>query len=234
MTPDHGGVYRSIMRATLGWVLALTLLVLCSTASTQAADAPPLAAWGTCAWGSDDCNVCVPDAADAIHRLRDHGDILGFHMNGSPDVDFSHHWQGVQRLMGGGGRYLAVSRSLAGEGTDVSFVIVQMASRNGDGVRYRSNRLNPHWFVQFTAPPAQDRIAVTVPHQAGFTHAGGIQALGNILSVPFERSTKIDPNTFEVIEPGASKVVFYDVSNPLAPAPLEHVVDHTDLADEAG
>jgi hypothetical protein len=155
------------MRAILAWAFALTLLVLCSTVSTQAADAPPLAAWETCDWGSDDCNVCVPDAVDGIRRLRDHGDILGFHMNGSPDVDLSHHWQGVQRLMSGSGRYLAVSRSLPGESTDVSFVIVEMASRNGEGVRWRSNRLNPDWFVQFTAPPAQDRIAAQVPHQVG-------------------------------------------------------------------
>ena len=64
-----------------------------------AADAPQLVAWAPCSWGSDDCNICVPDVPAAIRALRNRGDIMGFHMNGAPDVDLFHHWQGVQRLM---------------------------------------------------------------------------------------------------------------------------------------
>jgi hypothetical protein len=201
----------------------LSLIALhCFATVAAAADAPPIAAWPSCPWDSADCNVCVADAADSIQRLRSHGDASGFHMNGAPDVEFDHHWQGVQRLMGGAGRYLAISRSLESESTDVSFVVVEMASRDSEGLRYRSNRLNPSWPIAFTAPPTTDRIVLTVPHETGFDHAGGMQALGNVLAVPFEGG-------------GAhSKVVFYDVADPLHPVRLPNVVDHSPLSDDAG
>jgi hypothetical protein len=134
--------------------------------------------------GSADCNVCVADATAAIGRLRSHGDGLGFRMNGTPDVSLFQHWEGVQRLMGGGGRYLAVSRVVPDESTDVSFVIVEMGSRNALGQRFRSNRLNPSRDIDETPPAANDGVVVTVPHEPGFTHAGGMQALGNVLAVP--------------------------------------------------
>ena len=88
---------------------------------------------------------CVADVVDSIRRLRSHGDAMGFHMNGAPDVDLLQHWEGVQRLMGAAGRYLAVSRALDAESQDVSFAIVEMASRNRNGLRFRSNRLNRDW-----------------------------------------------------------------------------------------
>ena len=49
-----------------------------------------------------------------------------------------------------------------------------------------------------------------------------MQALGNVLAVPFEK------------EDGRSMVVFYDVSNPLQPTRLSNVVEHTPLSDQAG
>ncbi len=190
----------------------------------HAADAPPLSAFAPCAWGSDDCNVCVADPVAAIQSLRDHGDILGFHMNSAPDVTASKHWQGVQRLMGGGGRYLAVSRSLPSESTDVSFVVVEMASRDATGLRFRSNRLAPGRSFVVTPPPLADGIIAVVPHEPGFTHAGGMQALGNLLAVPFE-------------DGGTSKVVFWDVANPPNPVRLSNEVPHAvagGISSEAG
>ena len=123
--------------------------------------------------------------------------------------------------MGGGGRYVAISRSLEDESTDVSFVVVEMASRDPDALRFRSNRLDPSWSIALTAPPVRDRVVRTMPHEAGFLHAGGMQALGNVLAVPFETG------------PG-SKVVFYDLSDPEQPVRLDNEVDHTPLSDEAG
>ncbi len=178
------------------------------------ADTPQLAAWAPCPWGSADCNACVADAVGAINRLRSHGDALGFHMNGTPDVTFGKHWQGVQRLMTGAGRYLAISRSIENESTDVSFVVVEMATRGGEGLRFRSNRLNPDHSIFNTAPPVSDRVVWSEPHEAGFDHAGGMQLLGNVLAVPFEG-----------ISPG-SGVVFYDVANPLQPVRLSNIVPH--------
>jgi hypothetical protein len=174
----------------------------------------------------------VPDVLDSMHRLRSHGDILGFHMNGAADVDVSHHWQGVQRLMSGNGRYLAISRSVTD--ANVSFVVVEMGSRNELGLRFRSNRLDPALDNFATPPPLGDRIAWEEPRLPDFKHAGGLQALGNILAVPVERGREVNPITGEVIDPGASKVIFYDVTNPLSPVRLANEVDHSSLADAAG
>jgi hypothetical protein len=157
----------------------------------------------------------------SINQLRSHRDVMGFHMNGAPDPTLFHHWEGVQRLMSGGGRYLAVSRALGDEDEDVSFEIVEMASRNNHGLRFRSNRLDPARHIIFTPPPADDRIVVTMPHEPGFIHAGGMQALGSVLAVPFESDSQ-------------SKVVFYDVADPLLPIRLSNVVDHTPLSTQAG
>jgi hypothetical protein len=204
------------------WISVLAVVALQAVwPSPASAQAPLLAAAAPCPWGSADCNVCVADAGGAISSLRRHGDAMGFHMNGTPDVEFAHHWQGIQRLMSGGGRYLAISRSLASLSTNVSFVVVEMATRNGDGQRFRSNRLDPSFHIPFTAPPLADRVVFSMPQESGYDHAGGMQALGNVLAIPFEGG------------PG-SKVVFYDLSNPAAPERLDNVVDHSPLSDEAG
>src|SRR5262245_17181456 len=207
------------------WALVVSMFALQVAATAAAAAvAPPIAAWAPCPWGSVDCNVCVADAMDSINRLRDHGDAMGFQMDGAPDVIFDKHWQGVQRLMGGAGRHLAISRSLQDESIDVSFVIVEMASRNGEGLRFRSNRLDPDFPIPNTAPPPNDGVVVIMPHESGFTHAGGMQALGNVLAVPFEAH----------MDGHQSKVVFYDVGDPLNPMRLANDVDHTPLSSEAG
>lgn len=212
---------------------AFLFLAASLTASERSeAAAPSLQGRTSCPWGSTNCNPCVPDVLDSMHRLRSHGDIMGFHMNGAADVDVSHHWQGVQRLMGGQGRYLAISRSVTD--ANVSFVVVEMASRNGQGVRFRSNRLDPGLDNFATPPPLEDRIAWQEPRDPDFKHAGGLQALGQILAVPVERSREVNPITGEVTDPGASKVIFYDLANPLSPVRLANEVDHSSLADAAG
>jgi hypothetical protein len=59
-------------------------------------------------------------------------------------------------------------------------------------VRFGSNRLAPVLDFQDTAPPTEDRIVTIVPHELGFRHAGGIQALGNILAIPRERAPRTE------------------------------------------
>ena len=204
------------------WLFVFTSMALSASGlGAQSPTAPPIRALAPCPWGSADCNVCVADVVAAVSSLRTRGDAMGFHMNGAPDVTLVNHWEGVQRLMGAGGQYLALSRALSAESQDVSFAIVRMASRNQDGLRFRSNRLNRSRNILFTPPPNGDRIVTTMPHEEGFTHAGGMQALGHVLAVPFERD-------------GASKVVFYDVEQPLNPVRLTNEVDHTGLSGEAG
>ncbi len=216
--------HRHLTHLALALVVVVGLM-LPGVESVAAADAPPLTGFAVCPWGSDDCNVCVPDVPGAIRALRNRGDIMGFHMNGAPDVDLFHHWQGVQRPMSGGGRYLVVSRSLETESTDVSFVVVEMASRNDDGLRFRSNRLAPSIDFDSTPPPLEDTVVAIVPHEVGYLHAGGIQLLGNVLAVPFETGNP------------TSKVVLFDLADPLNPVRLENEVIHATpdgVSSEAG
>ena len=187
---------------------------------TVVAQTPPIAAFSPCAWGSADCNACVADPVWSVQHLRSHGDAMGFHMNGTPDVDLLHHWQGVQRLMGAGGRYVAISRSLEHESTDVSFVVVEMASRDLDALRFRSNRLHPSWPIALTAPRVRDKVVRTMPHEAGFLHAGGVQSLATSWQCRSRRARGRRWCSTTSPIPSIRKA--------------GQQVDHTPLADEAG
>ncbi|WNG58949.1 hypothetical protein F0U59_32625 [Archangium gephyra] len=141
-----------------------------------------------------------------MNGLRDHGDVLGFHPIGDP-VTLSHHWQGIQRLPGAGGRYLAVSQS----GKTKAFTVVEMGSRNTDGARFRSNRLEPHISYPATLPPGSDQAITDAWFwDMSYTHAGGMQASGNLLAVPLESSPSGENG----------RVVFYDMATPWSPVRL--------------
>ena len=189
---------------------------------TVVAQTPPIAAFSPCAWGSADCNACVADPVWSVQRLRSHGDAMGFHMNGTPDVDLLHHWQGVQRLMAAGGRYVAISRSLEDESTDVSFVVVEMASRDTRRAAISVKPARPivaHRLDGSTAC-ATGSCARCRTRRDSCTPAA-CSRLVTCLAVPFEKG------------PG-SKVVFYDLTDPEHPVRLANEVDHTPLSDEAG
>lgn len=184
------------MIRTLG---GLGLLATCLTGGSA------FAQWmgAACGWGADDCNRCVPDAVAAVNGLRDHGDVLGFFPLGDP-VTLSNHWQGIQRLPGAGGRYLAVSHS----GTTKAFTVVEMGSRNTEGARFRSNRLEPDVSYPATPPPGSDQAIADVWFwDMSYTHSGGMQASGNLLAVSLESS-------------GNGRVIFYDLATPWSPVRL--------------
>jgi hypothetical protein len=182
----------------------LGLLATCLTGGSA------LAQWTTgapCGWGADDCNRCVPDAVAAVNSLRTHGDVLGFFPIGDP-VTLSNHWQGIQRLPGGGGHYLAVSHS----GATKAFTVVEMGSRNTDGTRFRSNRLAPSTSYPATSPPSADRAITDVWFwDMSYTHSGGMQSSGNLLAVPLESGASGEHG----------RVVFYDLSSPWSPVRLK-------------
>lgn len=213
-------------------LIALTLLLAGLAAARAEAAAPILAGRTDCPWGAPDCNRCVDNVVDAMNRLGAHGDTLGFRLNDASDVSLFHHWQGIQRLGALGGRYLAVSRSVEDE--NALFVVVEMGSRDRSGARFRSNRLVPNQEVDDTPPFLEDGVIVQVPRLPEFHHAGGMQALGNFLAVGVERSDVRHPITHEILEPGASRALFYDLSDPRAPRKLDTEIDHTDLANAAG
>jgi len=215
----YGGLHASYSRAGSGDALLY-------------ASTPVLIGNTSCPWGSHDCNPCVQDVVASFNRLRDHGDVLGFHLDGHPEPGFTawpipysqpwnfeahKHWQGVQRLMVGNGRYMVVSRDGvedAGGDEWSGFAVVKMGSRDATGERYRSNRLGWHEDFNDTAPPSNDTIDHTWLISSQITHTGGIQALGNLLV------TGID-------EGDEHQVRFYDFSNLEAPVRVGQIINRS-------
>lgn len=196
-----GGIRCSVVSFTLSFVLGASAF----------AQAPTLRGDASCAWGSRECNRCVQDVDRSLRELRNRGDISGFRMNfATGGLGTFKHWQGVQRLPADGGRFLVVSRS----GSGVMFVVSHFPSRDDDGRRFRSNRLNPGSFAWLTPPPASDGVVTEIDEEASFDHAGGIQVVGEVLAVPLEGG-------------GRSRVVFWDMADPLDPRRLYHL-EHSD------
>ena len=187
---------------------ALALIALLAAPAFALEPAPTLLGKTSCPWGSFDCNNTVANIVSSFNSLRDHGDVMGFRMNGFyDDLGFCSgcsHWQGIQRIPVSGGKYLAVSRSGL-----MMFNVVEMGSRGTDGKRFRSNRFNPSYHYHDTAPPTTDKIVYQKINDSGFHHAGGMQASGRVLAIPLEDST--------------SKVVFFDMTNPTSPVRLYDV-----------
>jgi hypothetical protein len=183
---------RRLSRALVA--VALGLGMVASSAAAQSSFSADV----SCRWGARECNPPARGLAAQFRALRDHGDLLGFRMGAAPDVNMSKHWQGVQRLTPGQGRFLAISRS----GKSVSFVVVSMASRDGSGERYRSNRIASHSAAK--RPPASDRVVTVVSSDPGFDHSGGIQSVGSFLAVGLEEGSH-------------SRVAFWYVADPQHP-----------------
>jgi hypothetical protein len=202
---------------------AILILAMSSQISAQQITGQVNAAW------SPDADRCVADVTGRFNAIRVRGDDLGFNLGvitrGQKTTVFGlldgAHWQGIQRLKGGNGQYIAVSQSFdpAGRG---GMGIVQMASRNASQARFRSNRLS-YSTIQVTAPPAADRGVAYIQAISSATgniygHAGGMQAYGNYLTLPVEE--KIQSGSASV----NSELLFFDVTNPAAPTQLAYSI----------
>lgn len=169
----------------------------------------------------EDDNPRVSNVKGQYASIKSYGEILGFYQGVAPDPSLTKHWQGIQRSAGTGTPYLFVSRSGDNEaGKHANVAVVEMLSRNTDGGRFRSNRLNLTTQPLNTAPPAMDRVVHNIEF-TDYNHAGGLQRIGNILAVPLEDPTNSTTNP-------KGKVVFYDVTNPRSPTRLaaEITADH--------
>lgn len=147
--------------------------------------------------GSPAGQRCLADPVASFHAISEKGVLLGYQLNGFFDPSMLKHWEGVVRLEAAGAKFLAVSRI----GPEM-FDIVELASRKDDGEAFGASRSNEN-----TAPPTEDKVIAKVDEDAGFDHAGGMQALGDVLAVPLENGT-------------ASRVVFYNVAAPRTPQRL--------------
>ncbi len=124
------------------------------------------------------------------------------------DIKGSKHFQGVQRL-----HY----------GTDDYFVV--SASGNSAGYLFLFDRTNNEQ-VQlkiYNDPSKSNEEPIDSVVDTAYTHAGGIQLIGNILVVPVEKGT-------------SSKVYFYDLSEKGKAKRLSTLIDRSqgDLKAEAG
>ncbi len=186
----------------------------------------PLGGDTLCSWGSNwDCNVCVANVPGQFAALRDHGEPLGFKHDGlelNVAYPSSNHIEGVQRLLTGQGRTFVISkRDDRSPGGQIALV-VSMASRNGSGVRVRSNRLSTSIAQPEDTPPTtSDQVAATLPIFAGFKHGGGMQAAGNVVAIPMEEG------------PGNGRIALYDLNNSTAPQPFAVIEGTTPAAGTA-
>ncbi|WP_126933817.1 hypothetical protein [Corallococcus sp. AB018] len=178
----------------------------------------------SCIWGSPDCNLCSPDVPLRFQELRDHGEVLGFHpgpFNLNVAYPGSNHWQGIQRLSTRSGRLLVLSKRDDAPGGNVGH-LVHMATRNGEGGRFRSNRLSPSIKKpEDTSPPGADAAVAALPVLDGYRHGGGMQAVGSILALPMEQG------------PGLGRIALYDYNPSLTPSPFAFVHGETATAGTA-
>jgi hypothetical protein len=165
-----------------------------------------------------DDNRCATSESLSMSSLSGEANI-GFRMGSQPDVSHSYHWQSIQRVRAGDGRYLVATRSFPpppyilptgltyDPGPAPMFVVVDMASRAGSGPwPWGSNYVNisTHPVKSLMGPPASDVIVRSILEDPGFYHAGGAQILGDMLAIGVEGST-------------GSRVAFFDMAAPLAP-----------------
>lgn len=171
----------------------------------------------SCPYGSRDCNRCAYDVVNSVNKLSTYGEPLGFHIGAHPEPsfnpftkDFHGHFQGVQRVSTTSGDYLVVSqddmKSTSGDWSGLG--IVRLTSRDGDGYRWRSNRLLKNLDFEYTAPPDPDMIVTTVWITNEHDHPGGFQILGDYLAVGTDHLVHL-----------------YDLANPEAPIDMGVVLD---------
>jgi hypothetical protein len=182
-----------------------TALVALGLASPLAAQSSSLEGQVRQDWGGADAGRCVPDVSAALAALPVRGVPLGFDPGGErrffPPL---RHWQGVQRLAIGDARWLVASRS----GSTTGFVVVRMESRDAEGLAFGPSRTEgdaPDWSAR---PPEGDAVVSRIEAEPGLGHAGGIQAAGTLLVVPYEARGD------------SAAAVFYDLSNPASPRRL--------------
>lgn len=167
-------------------------------------------------WGQPGASRCVPDVPAALSRLPERGEPLGFHPGGEGSfLFFVRHWQGIQRIPAGDGRWLVATRS----GGTTGFVVVRMASRDASGGPYRPSRLRGGRPARAEPPPPMDQVVFRMEAEPGLGHAGGPQVAGHLLAVPYEARGD------------SATVVFYDVSTPSAPRRVGRVRERSAARD---
>ena len=175
----------------------------CVTDVRVAFDAVPTGGSVMAAWSG---NVGDPDSVMPWPRYTS---------NVANSFGLQNHLQGVARLRAGSFVAFAGSNPHSDIG---DLFIGYLPSRSGAG-RWGSNLTErPHPLdaaVTVAQPDVTDALALAIGVDPDYWHAGGISTLGDLLAVADERS-------------GASRVAFFDVSDPMAPVLLTPTIDRAD------
>ncbi len=147
---------------------------------------------------------CVNDVERQFNGLKHHPEALGFHLGaGAYDPTSGRHYQGIARLPGEGTpRFLTTRNGNVGDfelpGNDDQpgeLNVVELASRDTNGERVRSNRLVANTLTEFTEPPAEDRVIQSLkfggegPFEGmKYRHIGGLQMWGDIAILGMDRA----------------------------------------------
>ncbi|UCD08626.1 MAG: hypothetical protein JSU79_09735 [Dehalococcoidales bacterium] len=175
-------------------------------------------------------NRSVEDVIGAFDSLTHHGEWLGFHMGDPFTGEFApdtapcptdEHVQGIARSPQMGTPIFYVTRSGNIEDPDYygSLMVVEMGTRETDGERLRSNRLLKGDETRTTPPHTMDRVIKNIEY-SDWEHPGGVQMVGDVLTVPLEKPSNI------YLPQG--RIIFYDCSDPGNPQKLSYELDFPD------
>src|SRR5262245_43661877 len=199
----------------------------------------------------------LPDVENQFGSLAVRPDPMGFHIGTSPNPSSCKHYQAITRIDAPDGTpYFLVTRSgntpnvpgpfddlvcddSPNESGNGTLIIFRMGSRDKNGERLRSNRLQRDANYEDTKPPVEDMAAPFYTFRSGglafrngdsdttriYQHPGGMQLIGGVLAVAIERPRLLGPGcsfpTEECINydraPDRTLIMFLDVHNPEDP-----------------
>lgn len=161
----------------------------------------------------------VPDVPGQFQALTERADALGLHIGSSPNPSACKHYQAITRVDGPDGTpFFLVTRSgilpdtipidpglfcddSPGETDNGNLIVFRMGSRDKNGERLRSNRLQKGQHIDDTVPRSDDAASIFftvvegdlvfrdnegVLPQRAFQHPGGMQLVGNMLAIAVE------------------------------------------------
>lgn len=170
----------------------------------------------------------VPNVESQFYYLTEYADPLGLHIGTTPNPSTCRHYQGMVRAHGADGTpFFLVTRSgntpsagnetvcvdSPGETRNGHLIVFRMDSRDRDGERLRSNRMQKGVHVDSTAPVSLDRGTIyftpiggnpadpdpakrpglvlrdgpnSLPPPRVYQHPGGMQLVGKMLAMALE------------------------------------------------
>jgi len=184
-------------------------------------------------------DVWVPNLEVQFSKIAHHGDPFGFNLGVARNPDWCRHYQGLARYNAVDGTpFFYLTRSggwtgghctVYGDCGNVScpgeLVVVRLGSRDRDGERMRSNKLQRGVDFDNTAPDPNDVAAASfsfdgAPGWPRYRHPGGVQIVNDVMAIAFEKEEDAEVE---------HAVGFYRLTDPLHPVLLNRFWMHPGL-----